>query len=376
MQSKLPKVGTTIFTVMSKMANDYQAINLSQGFPNFPIDKRLQELYLETVLQNTHQYAPMAGNVQLLEQIARQTERQYNRQVSISENILITAGGTQGIFTAIQALVTKGDEVIILDPSYDCYHPAVVLSGAKPVHISLGKNFKPDFERIYKAFNSNTKLIIINTPHNPSGTIWSKEDFKNLIDIMEKFPEVLLLSDEVYEYITYEKPHISAHHFDALKEKSIIVSSFGKSFHVTGWKVGYLIAHREIMDEIKKIHQFMVFCVNSVAQATLAKYLKEYDLLKVGPFYQQKRDLFRQALKNSKFELLPAEGTYFQTVSYKAISEESDIQFTKKLIKDCGVATIPLSAFYPDQHDEKHIRLCYAKDEQTLLDAAERLCRI
>lgn len=374
--SKLPHVGTTIFTVMSKLATEHNAINISQGFPNFPIDSKLQEIYRETILENTHQYAPMPGHPLLLEELRKLTEKSYQRKISTSSEILVTAGATQAIYTAIQALVGAGDEVVMLDPSYDCYDPAVVLAGAKPVHVSLNEQFKPDFNRLEAAFNENTRMLIINSPHNPSGTIWERTDFENLVTLLKKYPKILLISDEVYEYITYEKPHISAHHFEELRERSIVVSSFGKTFHITGWKIGYLIAPENLMKEIKKVHQFLVFCVNSVSQVTLAKYLQVAKVEELGTFYQQKRDLFRNALKTSRLELFPCEGTYFQTASYRSISDAKDTDFTIDLIQKIGVATIPLSAFYEDGTDHKVIRLCFAKDEATLLSAAERLCEL
>lgn len=376
MESKLPHVGTTIFTVMSKLANEHQAINLSQGFPNFPIDAKLQEIYASTVLENVHQYAPMPGHPMLLEELQKLTLKSYQRKISTTDNLLVTAGATQAIYTTIQALVGNGDEVILLDPAYDCYDPAVILAGAKPVHISLNQNFKPDFDLLENAFNEKTRLIIINTPHNPSGAIWEKEDFENLITLLEKYPKVRLISDEVYEYITYEKPHTSAHHFDALKERTVVVSSFGKTFHITGWKMGYIVAPTEIMKEIKKVHQFLVFCVNSPAQVTLAKYLQVAKVNELGAFYQKKRDVFRNALKDSRLELFPCDGTYFQTASYRQISSQKDTDFTIELIQKIGVATIPLSAFYAERTDYQVIRLCFAKDEDTLLSAAEKLCEL
>ena len=374
--SKLPNVGTTIFTVMSKMANDYQAINLSQGFPNFPVDDVLQELLAKNAKENVHQYAPMAGLPSLLDGIAELTEKQYNRKVNPTTNVLVTAGATQAIFTTIQALVHPGDEVIILDPSYDCYESPIILAGGLPIRIQLDENFLPDWDLIVTKVNTKTRLIITNNPHNPSGISWNEKDILSLEKIVDEHPKLLVLSDEVYEYITFEKPHLSAHSSEILKERSIVVSSFGKTFHITGWKIGYLIAPKELLDEIKKVHQFLVFCVNSVAQHTLSDYLKLVDVGKLGFFYQEKRDLFRKGLKNSRFELLPSEGTYFQVASYANISNENDLDFTKRLITEFGVASIPLSVFNATGEDRKLIRFCFAKENDTLYNAIERLCKI
>jgi len=374
--SKLPHVGTTIFTVMSKMANDYNAINLSQGFPNFPVDSRLLEIYQSTVTENVHQYAPMMGHPLLMEELTKLTQKSYGRQIAPEKELLVTAGATQAIYTAIQALVNTGDEVIVLNPAYDCYEPAIILAGGKPVHVNLDNDFRPDFEAIKTALSVKTKMIIVNNPHNPSGTIWTREDYDVLAELLEKYPDVVLLSDEVYEYITFEKRHFSVNSCEKLKEKAIIVSSFGKTFHITGWKVGYLVAREQLMMEIKKVHQFLVFSVNSVAQVTLAKYLREVDVTKLGGFYQQKRDFFKELMKTSRFEFLPSEGSYFQTASFQHISNENDEEFTKRLVREFGVATIPFSVFYNDRTDNKLIRFCFAKDDHTLEQAAEKLCRI
>jgi methionine aminotransferase len=376
LKSKLPNVGTTIFTVMSKMANDYQAINLSQGFPNFPVDQVLQELLAKNAKENVHQYAPMAGLPSLLDGIAELTEKQYNRKVNPTTNVLVTAGATQAIFTIIQALVHPGDEVIILDPSYDCYESPIILAGGLPIRIQLDENFLPDWDLIATKVNTKTRLIITNNPHNPSGISWNEKDILSLEKLVDEHPKLLVLSDEVYEYITFEKPHLSAHSSEILKERSIVVSSFGKTFHITGWKIGYLIAPKELLDEIKKVHQFLLFCVNSVAQHTLSDYLKLVDVGKLGSFYQEKRDLFRKGLKNSRFELLPSEGTYFQVTSYANISNENDLDFTKRLITEFGVASIPLSVFNATGEDRKLIRFCFAKENDTLYNAIERLCKI
>ena len=374
--SKLPLVGTTIFTVMSKLATEHNAINLSQGFPNFPVDEKLTEILKSIATESVHQYLPMAGYAPLMEKIGQTIKSSYNRSIETSTELLITAGATQGIYTAIQAFIHFGEEVIILDPSYDCYEPAIILAGGKPIHVSLNDDFTVDWNKVEAAFTAKTKMIIVNNPQNPSGTVLSMQDIEQLETILDKHPDVLLLSDEVYEYITFEEKHISANTREKLKEKSIIVSSFGKTFHITGWKIGYLVAPECLMIEIKKVHQFLVFCVNSVAQVALSKYMDQVDVNQLGSFYQDKRDLFRNLIKDSRFELLKSQGSYFQVASYASISNESDVDFTKRLVLEHGVATIPMSVFNADGKDNKLIRFCYAKDTETLTKAAERLCKI
>lgn len=374
--SKLPHVGTTIFTVMSKLAAEHNAINLSQGFPNFPVDEKLTDIVKSIASDSIHQYMPMAGFPPLLEKIGVSIERSYGRQLNAQAEILITAGATQGIFTAIQAFISQGQEVIILDPSYDCYEPAVILAGGTPIRIPLKADFSPDWTKIESAFSSKTAMIIINNPHNPSGRILNASDFDQLETILEKYPSVLLLSDEVYEYITFEEKHISANSRNKLKDRSIIVSSFGKTFHITGWKIGYLVAPIDLMNEIKKVHQFLVFCVNSVAQVALSQYIDVVVFDALGSFYQDKRNFFRNLMKDSRFDLLPSEGSYFQVASFANISTESDIDFTKRLVLEHGVATIPMSVFNDNGQDNQLIRFCYAKDTETLTKAAQRLCKI
>jgi methionine aminotransferase len=374
--SKLPHVGTTIFTAMSKMAADYNAINLSQGFPNFPIDPILEEIVRSKTGENVHQYAPMSGLPNLLEKISEMIFNQYNRKIDRASSLLVTAGATQAIFTTIQALVHKNEEVIILDPSYDCYESPVILAGAKPIRIPLNDNFLPDWDKIRSSVSDKTRLIITNNPHNPSGTVWKKEDILELENLVLDFPNLVVLSDEVYEFISFENKHISANTSEILKDRSVIVSSFGKTFHITGWKIGYVVAPEFLMKEIKKVHQFLVFCVNSLAQASLAEYMNHIDVSTLGRFYQEKRDAFREQLKNSRFELLPCEGTYFQLGSYVNVSDESDVDFAKRLVIEHGVATIPLSVFNANGDDRKILRFCFAKDDKTIQQATEKLCKI
>ncbi|MDX6191046.1 methionine aminotransferase [Flavobacterium sp. Fl-318] len=374
--SKLPNITTSIFTVMSKMAAEYNAINLSQGFPNFPVDERLTAILAKLTKENVHQYTPMAGYPPLMSQIAKLVKSSYNRTIDPETEILVTAGATQGIFTTILALVKTGDEVLILDPSYDSYESPVLLCNAKPIRVALNDDYTPNWERIEKSCSSKSKMIIINNPHNPTGKILKEADFLELEKILSKYPDLLVLSDEVYEYITFEEKHLSAHTRQALLERCIMISSFGKSFHITGWKIGYTVAPEYLMKEIKKVHQFLVFSVNSISQAAISQYLEVVDVNLLGKFYQEKRDYFQKLLQNSRFELKPCEGTYFQVASYAAISEEDDVTFCKKLITDHGVAAIPISTFYSDHKDQKLIRFCFAKDDFTLESAAKKLCNI
>lgn len=374
--SKLPNITTSIFSVMSQLANQHGAINLSQGFPNFPEDERLLQISERLIRENIHQYTPMAGLPSLMEKIAQQTEKQYNRKVNIATEMLITAGATQGVFTTINTFVSVGDEVIILDPSYDSYEPSVLVAGGKPVRVSLNNDYTPNFNKIEDAISSKTKMIVVNNPHNPTGRIWTEKDFEALETILEKHPQILILGDEVYEYITFTQPHISFNTREKLKHKTIIASSFGKSLHVTGWKVGYLIAPENLMHEMKKVHQFLVFSVNSFSQNVIAEYLDVVDFSEVSSMYQRKRDLFQTLLKDSRFELMPCDGTYFQVVNYSSISTQNDVDFAKELITKHGVAAIPISVFYNDATDRHMLRFCFAKTDETLIAAAEKLNKI
>ena len=373
--SKLPNVTTSIFTVMSKMAVEYNAINLSQGFPNFPIDKRLTQIISRLSTENVHQYTPMSGYPPLVSKIGKLVKASYNRDILETE-ILVTAGATQAIFTTLLALLKPNDEVIILDPSYDCYEAPILLSLAKPIRVALNDDYTTNWNTIADAFSDKTKMIIINNPHNPTGKILNEADLENLEMLLDKYPNVLLLSDEVYEYITFEEKHISTHTRKKILDRCITVSSFGKSFHVTGWKIGYLVAPEYLMQEIKKVHQFLVFSVNSICQVAVSQYLDLVAIEEISPFYQEKRDYFRSLLKNSRFELMPCDGTYFQVASYSKISNENDIDFCKRLITEHGVAAIPISSFYADGKDLKLIRFCFAKDNQTLEEAAKRLSAV
>ncbi len=374
--SKLPNISTSIFTVMSKMAVEHDAINLSQGFPNFAIDEKLADIVARLAKENVHQYLPMSGYPPLLSKIAKLVEKSYHRNIQAETELLVTAGATQAIFTAIQALVNSNDEVILLDPSYDSYEAPVLLCNAQTVRVDLNDDYTPNWERIEKSFSSKTKMMIINNPHNPTGKIWKDSDFVALEKLLEKYPEVILLSDEVYEHISFEQKHISVHSRPKLCNRSVVVSSFGKSFHVTGWKVGYLVAPEHLMKEVKKVHQFLVFSVNSICQVAINEYLDLVYVAELGAFYQEKRDYFRKLLENSRFKLMPCEGTYFQVASYASISNEKDVDFCERLTTEYGVAAIPISNFYADGKDLKLIRFCFAKDNATLEEAAKRLCAV
>ncbi|MBP6760092.1 MAG: aminotransferase class I/II-fold pyridoxal phosphate-dependent enzyme [Flavobacterium sp.] len=374
--SKLPNIGTSIFTLMSKMATEHNAINLSQGFPNFAIDEKLANILARLAKEDVHQYLPMSGYPPLLLKIANLVEKSYHRTIQPETELLVTTGATQAIFTTIQALVNTNDEVVMLDPSYDSYEASVLLCKAHTVRVDLNDDYTPNWERIEKSFSAKTKMMIINNPHNPTGKIWTESDFLALEKLLEKFPEVLLLSDEVYEHISFEQKHISIHSRPKLRNRSVVVSSFGKSFHVTGWKVGYVVAPEHVMTEIKKVHQFLVFSVNSISQVAISEYLDLVSVEELGTFYQEKRDYFRNLLQNSRFKLMPCEGTYFQVVSYAAISDENDVNFCERLITEHGVAAIPISSFYADGKDLKLIRFCFAKDNATLEEAAKRLCAV
>lgn len=376
LKSKLPHVGTTIFTVMSKMAKEYNAINLSQGFPNFPVDSKLIKEYEKVIRGNYHQYMPMPGAPELLEHLQDKILKHYNRKVNPQEEILITAGATQGLFTVIQTVIHPGDEAIVLDPSYDCYAPQIEVAGGTPVHINMNPDFSVDWNKVEAGITNKTRLLIVNNPHNPGGKTFSEEDMQSIEQIMAKHPQIYLLSDEVYEFITFENDHISVNTRESIRDRAFIVSSFGKTFHVTGWKIGYLVTPKHLMNEVKKIHQFIVFCVNSAAQQTLANYLPQSDLFQLGQFYQKKRDFFRDRMKGSRFELLDCQGTYFQVAKYSEISDLGDVDFAKEMTQKHGVAVIPISGFNQDQHDDHLIRFCFAKNEETIIKATEKLCKI
>jgi methionine aminotransferase len=373
-QSRLPDVGTSIFTVMSKMALDYGAINLSQGFPDFMIDEKIISLVHKYMLEGHNQYAPMPGTPALRNSIAEVILKTYGRRVDPDTQITITSGATESTYSVIAALIAPGDEVIIFDPSYDSYNPAVRLNGGVPVHINLNAgDFSIDWPTVRSKINKRTRMIIINTPHNPSGAVLHEHDLEELEKIALEHG-LLVLSDEVYERLIYDGlTHQSILRYPGLAEQSLAVFSFGKTFHATGWKVGYVVASPTLTKEILKAHQFVVFSVNTPVQLALAEYLqtpKHY--LELANFYQKKRDFFLDQMKGSSFEPLPSYGSYFQLMSYKPISNKPDVEMANDLLKKSKVASIPVSVFYKDGTDNRLLRFCFAKKEETL----EKACTI
>lgn len=376
--SKLPNTGTTIFTVMSALAREHNAINLSQGFPDFEPDLRLTEAINKAMNSRQNQYAPMAGNLLLRERIAEKTEALYGAKVNPDTEITITAGGTQAIFTAIMSLIRENDEVILFAPAYDSYAPSIELAGGKAIFYDLeAPDYKVDWQKVKRLVTQRTRMIIINTPHNPTGTVLNESDFQQL-EKLTRETDIVLLSDEVYEHIVFDGiQHQSVLRFPKLAERAFVVSSFGKTYHTTGWKVGYCIAPENLMREFRKVHQFNVFSVNSVAQAAMADIMPIKDLyLELHTFYQRKRDYFQRAIQSSRFKALKCEGTYFQLVSYSKISEERDIDFSRRMTKDFGVAAIPVSVFYRHQIDHSIVRFCFAKEEETLKRAADKISKM
>ncbi|SHH07781.1 methionine aminotransferase [Flagellimonas flava] len=376
--SKLPKVGTTIFTVIGQLAQQHNAINLSQGFPNFSPDSKLLALVNKALVADHNQYAPMQGAMGLRETISEKTENLYGRYYDPGSEITITAGATQAIFTAIAAFIKPGDEVVVLKPAYDCYEPSIELFGGVVVPVQLeGPDFKVNWDVFKAAITQKTKIVIINTPHNPTGSIWSASDMLRLQSVLEG-TSILLLSDEVYEHIIFDGvPHESVSKFPDLASRSLICSSFGKTFHVTGWKMGYCIAPKELMKEFQKVHQFNVFSVNHPAQIALQDYLKHSEhYLELGAFYQKKRDYFLAAIQNSRFGMHPSQGTYFQLLDYSTITDKKDTDFAERLIKEFGLASIPVSVFCTEDYDQRLLRFCFAKTEEVLDQAAEILNRI
>jgi len=373
--SKLPNIETSIFSVMSKMAVEHHALNLSQGFPNFPSDPVLNALVEQAMVDGFNQYAPMQGDFELRMEISKKIENLHNRFYNPENEITVTAGATQAIFTIIAATISKGDEVIIFTPAYDCYAPTVELFGGKIVPIQLKPPFyEVDWQEVVDKISSKTKMIIINSPHNPSGMLFSEDDMLELQNLAEK-NDLLVLSDEVYEHIIFNgNIHQSASKFDALAARSFITASFGKTFHNTGWKMGYCAAPEKLMKEFQKVHQFVVFCVNHPIQKALATYLKdENHYLKLSDFYQQKRDLFLNLMEGSNFKIIPSKGTYFQMLDFSEISNENDITFAERLTKKYKIATIPTSVFNEGRKDFKQIRVCFAKTDETLSQAAKIL---
>ena len=374
-RSRLPAVGTTIFTVMSALAQQHGAVNLGQGFPDFDCDPELLAAVERAMRAGLNQYPPMAGVLPLREAIAGKVGALYGRSYDPGTEITVTAGATQAILTAILAIVHPGDEVIVLEPCYDSYVPNIELAGGKVVRVALSAGtFRPDFDAIAAALNPRTRAILVNTPHNPSATVWSRDDLDRLATLLRP-TETLLIADEVYEHMVFDGvPHASAASHPELAARAFVVSSFGKTYHVTGWKVGYVLAPRVLTDEFRKVHQFNVFTVNTPVQHGLADYMRDpRPYLELPAFYQRKRDLFREGLARTRLRLLPSQGSYFQCVDCSAVSDLDEAGFCRWLTTEVGVAAIPLSAFYDDGRNQKLARFCFAKRDETLLAALERL---
>ena len=373
--SKLPDVKTTIFTTVGNLARKHGAIDLSQGFPNFEADPALMGLVDKAMHDGHNQYAAMQGYFGLRETIARKIKKLHGRSYHPETEITVTVGATQAIYTAISAFVHPGDEVIVLKPAYDCYEPAIRVNGGIPVPLALDADgYQVDWAAFKAKITSKTRMVVINTPHNPSGRIFSKEDMLQLQEILRP-SNILLISDEVYEHIVFDgKQHQSASRFDDLAERSFVCASFGKTFHVTGWKMGYCAAPAALMHELRQVHQFSVFCVDHPVQRAMTEYLKnEEHYLELNAFYQQKRDLFLGGLKETKFRFTPSEGTYFQLLDYTAITEEADEDLARRLIIDHKLASIPISSFNVRNRDDKVLRFCFAKKRETLERATEIL---
>ena len=376
--SKLPHVGITIFTVMSQLAADHGAINLSQGYPDFDAPPELIDNVYHYMRAGMNQYAPMQGVLPLREQISKKIKAIYDAQVDPQTQITITSGATEALFAAITAVVQQDDEVIVIEPAYDAYAPVIQLNGGIPVFVPLTyPSYAVDWDRVRDAITDRTRLIILNSPHNPTGTIFGAADMAALEQITANH-DLLILSDEVYEHIVFDDQlHHSMLRYPALAEKSFVVSSFGKTYHTTGWKIGYCVAPAALSQEFCKIHQFLTFTSNTPVQLAYADFMEKSEhYLQLSKFYQAKRDLFRKLMEPSRFTPLPCAGTYFQMMGYEQISDAPDVDFARRLTTQYGVAAIPPSVFYNDRKDHKVVRFCFAKQDQTLIQAAEKLCRI
>ena len=379
MQSKLPAVGTTIFTVMSKMAQDHNAINLSQGFPDFDCPARLRELVASHLNGGKNQYPPMAGIPELREQIALKVANLYGYQADPDQEVTVTSGATEALFDAVQACVSPGDEVIVFDPAYDSYGPAIDLAGGTARHIPLTlPDYSIDWDQVRSCVSDRTRLIIINSPHNPCGAVLQYGDLEELAAIVRD-RDVLVLSDEVYEHMVFDgQKHHSVLSHPELRARSFAVFSFGKTYHATGWKIAYCVAAPELTTEFRKVHQFVTFTTASFIQYGLADFMAECPehAIELPGFYQQKRDLFCELIETSRFQIKPSRGTYFQLADYSAISDLPDMEFVSWMTREKGVAAIPLSPFYEQAPDTRIIRFCFCKDDSTLKQAAEILCRL
>jgi len=377
-ESRLPQVGTTIFTVMSALAAQHGAVNLGQGFPDFDCDPALADAVTAAMRAGHNQYPPMAGVPALREAVAAKIERLYGHRYDPATEVTITAGATQAILTAILALVHPGDEVIVLDPCYDSYEPNIVLAGAHAVHVPLtAGTFRPDFDTLARAVTPRTRAILVNTPHNPSASVWTADDMARLAALV-RGTNVIVIADEVYEHMVFDgQRHESVSRIPELAARSVVVSSFGKTFHVTGWKVGHVTAPAPLSAEFRKVHQFNVFTVNTPMQHALAQYLEDpAPYLGLSAFYQRKRDLFRSGLASTRLKLLPTQGSYFQCVDYSAVSDLPEEAFCRWLTTEVGVAAIPLAAFYADGREQRLARFCFAKRDETLQQALDRLAKL
>lgn len=373
--SKLPDVGTSIFAVMSKLANEHKAINLSQGFPDFNCSDELIDLVNSFMKKGNNQYAPMPGTAELRNEISTVIKNLYDKFYNPETEITITAGATQALFTAFSTIVRNGDEVIVFEPAYDSYIPTIKLNGGIPIVISLNeKDFSIPWEEVKSKITNKTKCIVFNSPHNPTGTILNYSDILTLIDLVRN-KNIYLISDEVYEHIIFDdNKHLSFANYEELSKRSFVISSFGKTFHTTGWKIGYCCAPENLMTEFRKVHQFVVFAVNTPVQLAIAEFLKnESNISGLRDLYQKKRDLFRELMNNSKFDLLNCEGTYFQLLDYSRISGMNDQDFSIHLTKEIGVAVIPISPFYSTKRYSQIVRVCFAKNNQVLIKASEKL---
>jgi methionine transaminase len=377
--SKLPKVGTTIFSVMSQLASAHRAINLGQGFPDFEGPLALREQLARHVASGKNQYAPMIGVESLRLEIARKTERLYGRKTDPTLEVTVVSGASEALYVAIAAVVHPGDEVIVFDPSYDSYDPAITLAGGVPVHIPMqAPEFLPDWDRVRQALSPKTRMILINSPHNPSGAMLRDADMQALSALIAD-RDIYVLSDEVYEHITFDnREHASVLRYPELAARSFAVSSFGKTYHITGWKIGYCVAPPALSAEFRKVHQYLTFSTFTAAQYALADYMAadSEHALALGQFYQEKRDDFQALLQPSRFRLLPVAGAYFQLADYSAISDQSDVDFCSWLVREKGVAAIPVSAFYEQPPELRLVRFCFAKNAATLAEGAARLCAI
>jgi methionine transaminase len=376
--SKLPNVGVTIFTVMSKLANDSGAINLSQGFPDFDVSAELRELVAKHMTLGHNQYAPMQGVPSLRQRIAEKTKELYGASYDPNAEITVTSGATEAIFSAITCVVNSGDEVILFEPAYDSYAPAVELAGGVPVYVQLKyPDYHVDWNEVKEAITKKTRLLILNSPHNPTGAILGSEDMKALMDIVAG-TDILIVSDEVYEHIIFDgHRHESMTRYPELAERSFVISSFGKTYHTTGWKLGYCLAPTQLSVEFQRVHQFVTFASHTPTQYAYAEFMeKKEKYLTLPDFYQEKRDKFLLLIKDSRFKPLPCLGTYFQMLSYADITDEKDIDYARRLTTEYKVASIPPSAFYVGGDDHKVLRFCFAKKDETLIKAAERLCKI